>query len=131
MSEENLKVVRAALEAWNAGDMDALRELYDPEIILRMPEGWPESGPSVGREAVMRQLGQLRGTWDADTLERTSDFIDAADRVIVRYIWRTAGHGPEANIELTHVLTLREGRIVFVEFFWDHAKALEAVGLRE
>ena len=42
--------------------MDALRELYDPDVIVRMPEDWPEPGPFVGREAVMRQLEQLRET---------------------------------------------------------------------
>ncbi len=54
MSEENVEVIRAAFEAWNAGDMDALRERLDPDIIWRPPEGWPEPGPFVGREAVMR-----------------------------------------------------------------------------
>ena len=34
-------------------------------------------------------------------------------------------------MEMTGVGTVRKGRIVFVEFFWDHAEALEAVGLSE
>ena len=131
MSQENVEVVRAAFEAWNAGDMDALRELYDPDVIVRMPEGWPEPGPFVGREAVMRQFEQIRETWDADALELISDFIDAADRVVVRYIWRGAGHGPEANMEMTGVYTVRKGRIFDMEYFWDHAEALETLGLSE
>ena len=32
----------------------------------------------------MRQLQQMRETWDADSLEPISDFIDAGDRVVVR-----------------------------------------------
>jgi|SRR4051812_36187557 len=131
MSQENVANVRAAFEAWNAGDMDALRESYDPGITWRPPQGWPEPGPYVGRETVMRQLEQMRETWDADTLEPISDLIDAADRVVVRIIWRGVGHGPESNIELTGVYTVRKGRISAIEFFWDHAEALEAVGLRE
>jgi ketosteroid isomerase-like protein len=86
MSQENVEVVRAAVEAWNAGDMDALRDLYDPDVIGRAPEGWPEPGPDVGREAVMRELERLHEAWDANTLEPISDFIDAADRVAVRAI---------------------------------------------
>ena len=65
MSQENVEIVRAANEAWNAGDMDALRELYDPGAIVRTPDGWPEPGPYSGREAVMRWFEQLRETWDA------------------------------------------------------------------
>jgi ketosteroid isomerase-like protein len=132
MSQENVEIVRAGLEAWNAGDMDALRETYDPDIIWRAPEGWPEPGPYVGREAVMRQLEQLRETWDADAFELISDFIHAADRVAVRLLWRTVGgRGPQADLEITAVYTVRKGRILTIENFRDHAEALEAVGLSE
>ena len=85
MSQENVEIVRKSIEAWNAGDMDAFRELYDPEIIMRPPERWPEPGPFVGREAVMREWHQTRETWDTDTLEPISDFIDDWDRVVVRH----------------------------------------------
>jgi ketosteroid isomerase-like protein len=30
MSEENVEVMRRGFELWNAGEMDALRELFDP-----------------------------------------------------------------------------------------------------
>ena len=79
----------------------------------------------------MRFMGQLRDTWDADALQPIGDFIDAADHVFVRFAWRGVGHGPESNMEFTGVLTVRRNRIVFVEFFWDHAEALETLGLSE
>ena len=131
MSQENVEIAKAAIEAWNAGDMDAFRELYDPDIIMRPPERWPEPGPFVGREAVMREWEQTRETWDNDIVEPISDFIDAGDRVVVRHVWRGVGKGPESNIETTNVWTIRKGRIYYQEFFWDHDEALEAVGLSE
>jgi ketosteroid isomerase-like protein len=131
MSQENVEIVRAVFEAYNAADMDAVRELYDPDVIVRTVKDWPEPGPYVGREAAMRFHEQLRDTWDADTLVPTSDFIDAGDRVAVRYIWRGAGHGPDLNMEVTLVFTMRNGRVFNIEFFWDHAEALEAAGLSE
>ena len=131
MSQENVEVVRASFVAWNAGDMDAFRELYDTDAILRTVEGWPEPGPYVGREAVWREIEQLRDSWDADAFEQVSDFIDVGDRVAVRFIWRSEGRGPEAAMEYTHVYTVRKGKIFGVEFFSDHAEALEAVGLSE
>jgi ketosteroid isomerase-like protein len=42
MSQQNVEVVKAFLAAWNAGDMDAVREPYDPEVVMRAAEGWPE-----------------------------------------------------------------------------------------
>jgi ketosteroid isomerase-like protein len=77
----------------------------------------------------MRQLEQNRETWDTDTFEPTSDFIDGADRVVVRMIWHGAGLGPDPQMEFTHVFTVRKGKIVFIEYFWDHAEALETLGL--
>ena len=131
MSQENVEVVRAAFDAWNAGDMDALRQLYHPHAIVRSPEGWPEPGPFVGREAVMREFEQLREAWETDVAEPLSDFIGAADRVVVRFVWRGAGRGPEADLELTQVNTVRDGKIFAIEYFWDHAEALETLGLSE
>ena len=131
MSQENVAVVEAMGDAWNARDMEALRALYDPEVIVRVPAGWPEPGPFVGREAVMRQWERNRESWDADTFEAVGDLIDAGDRVIVRLTWTGVGRGPRTQLEFTAVYTVRRGRISYQESFWDHAEALEAVGLSE
>ena len=60
------------------------------------PEGWPEAGTFVGREAVHATVrATCARRWD-DRLEVTvSDFIDAGDRVVAIVHWRGAGHGPE------------------------------------
>ena len=43
MSQENVKIVRATFEGWNAGDMDAVREQYDPDIfVLKNTSGLQE-----------------------------------------------------------------------------------------
>jgi ketosteroid isomerase-like protein len=39
MSQENIEIVRAMFEANSAGDMDAFRELHDPDVIMRTPKG--------------------------------------------------------------------------------------------
>ena len=131
MSQESVDVLRAFFAAWNAGDMDTLRELHDPSVIMHAPEGWLEPGPEIGRDAVMRQFERLRAAWDADSVGPIGDFIDAGDRALVRLAWRTAGRGPESRMEVTHVATVRDGRIVLNEYFWNQDEALKAVGLEE
>src|SRR6478672_7569037 len=116
MSRENVEIVRATFGTWNADDMDGFRELFDADIAMRSAEGWPEPGPWFGREAVMRQFEQQRATFDADALELISDFLTVGDRVAVRLIWRGAGYGPEANLELTGLYTVRNGRILSLDF---------------
>jgi len=131
MSQENVEVVRATFEAWNAGDMGAFGDSYDPHVVVRYADGWPEgSEPIMGREAVMRQWEQQREAFDADTLELI-EIIDLGDRVVTRFIWRAAGSGPDLEIEVTSVATVRKGKTILVEFFWNHADALAAVGLSE
>jgi ketosteroid isomerase-like protein len=131
MSQENVEIARRMLEAWNRGDMAAFGDQFHPDAVSWPAEGWPEPGPYLGREAIMRQLQQMRETWDADLVEPISDFIDAGDRVLVRLIWRGVGHGPQSSMEVTSISMLRKGKVVFSELFWDHAEALEAIGLLE
>ena len=130
MSQENVEIVKAAFEAWNTGDMDALRDLCDPDVIVRLEDSL-QVEPNVGRESVMRGFGRMRETWDADRAETITDFIDAGDRVVARFIWHGTGHGPAFRFEVTAVYTLHRGKFVLVEYFRDHVEALEAAGLSE
>jgi ketosteroid isomerase-like protein len=130
MSQQNVEIARGFYAAWNGGDMDAIREFYDPDVVIRTTENWPERGPYFGREAVVSFIARLRDTWDVVALEPIS-FIDAGDRIVARQVVRGMGAGPESNIEVTTITTMRQGKTILVEFFWDHAEALEAVGLSE
>jgi len=131
VSRENVEIVRAVFDAWNAGDMDRLRDRYDPNVVMQTVPDWPEPGPYVGREAVMRFFKQLRETWDFDAIEPSTDFTEVADHVLVRHTWRGLGRGPDANIATTIIVTLRRGKVIYHEYFWDHTEALKAVGLQE
>ena len=131
MSEENVEMIRKAFEAWNAGDMDAVRDVYDPDVIMRAPPDWPEPGPFIGRDAVIQQFIQAREAFSRDSVQVVSDFRTAGDRVIVRTDWHGTGTGPQSDIEWTIVFTIRNGRVFQVEYFWDHSDALRAAGLSE
>jgi ketosteroid isomerase-like protein len=131
MSRENVEIIRAAYAAWNAGDTDAVRDLHHPKVIARYGAAWPEPGPFVGRDAVVRQIEELRLTWDASQADATTDFIDAGDRVIAEFVWRGTGRGPAFRLEGAAVYTMRDGMIFEIEYFGNLAEALEAVGLSE
>jgi ketosteroid isomerase-like protein len=126
-----VEVVQAVFAAWNAEDLAAVRDLFDPEVITRPVEGWFEPGPFVGREAVLRGIEWMRSTWDRDTVEPVTDFVAVGECVVVRTVWHGVGHGPDARLETTQVYTFRDGKIIGAEFFWDHTEALEAAGLSD
>ena len=131
MSQENVEIVSTYVKAWNAGNMEGVRELYDPDAVMEPAPDWPESGPFVGRDAVMQQFRQARAAFDSDSVELLSDLVAVGDRVIVRLAWHGFGRGPQSDMEWTTVCTFRDGSILKVQYIWDHAEALEAAGLRE
>ena len=59
--------------------------------------------------------------------------IDAGEIVVLRVRAHMTGErsGLEGDMQFSQVLTFRKGKVVLVEFFWDHQEALEAAGLRE
>ena len=132
MSRENVEMVRRGYEAYNAGDLATLREMWDPDIVMYHLEGWPEPGPSVGRDAVMRELKQLREPWqEGDSVEPVGDLIESGNHVLARDVWRGSGSGPDSVMEFTTVYTFRKGKLITVQRYWDHDEALEAVGLSQ
>jgi ketosteroid isomerase-like protein len=132
MSQENVEIARRAFGAWNAGDMDALREVYDPDAVMRYHGDWPEPGPFFGRDAIMRQFDRMREALDdRDSLAFVGDVLHVGDRMVVRFAWRGEGHGPAMDLEVTVVYTIGGGRILEAEFFPNHTEALEAAGLSE
>jgi ketosteroid isomerase-like protein len=132
MSEEDVEVVRRGFEAWNAGNMEGVRDTYDADAVMRYHGDFPEPGPFVGRDAIMRQFDRLRDALgERDSLVFLSDFLDAGDRVVSRFAWRGEGYGPAMDLELTAVYAVRAGRILEADFFRDHDEALKAAGLSE
>jgi ketosteroid isomerase-like protein len=130
MSEENVELVRRGLAAYRAGDWTTLGEFYDADVVMHHLEGWPEPGPSVGRDAVIREMKLLRDSFEVQSVEIT-DILGSGDRVVARYLWRGKGSGPDAEMEFSFVFTLRDGKVVNEEHFWNHTEALEAAGLSE
>ncbi len=131
MSQENVEIALRVLNAYNAGDFAPMREMYDPAVVMHHLEGWPEAGPSVGRDAVVRSLEILREAWSRDSLEVIGEPVDVGNRVLVRAVWHVSGEIPDQTMGFSVILTFRKGKVITQEYFWNHDEALEAVGLLE
>ena len=128
-SGANADLIRRAFELWNAGDMEALRDLYHPDMIMRGPPDWPEPGPFVGRDAVLRQLMRAREPFDRDSVSILGDIVDVGNRALVRMSWQASGRGPEGTTEWTLLYEFRGGLVFSLEYFPNHDESLEAVGI--
>ena len=135
MSQENVEIVQAALSAWNTGDMNAVRVLLDPDAVLRPPEGWPEPGPYVGREAVTRFLEEYRSAWEQVEL-RVEHLEERRGALIARCRWLVRGASSGAEVPVAFTLALRfgdDGLVERIAAFFEHEQAtvwVEATGSR-
>jgi ketosteroid isomerase-like protein len=130
MSQENVEIVRRAVEAWNRRDLDgALQDLH-PDAEL----DWSESSGVQG--GVYRGVREIRRFWEEwlDLFEeidvRPEAFIDAGEHVVVPNRTYLRGRdGVEVDAGSTSVWRLRDGKIVSHRLYQDKEAALEAVGL--
>ena len=130
MSEENVELVQKSWESFNRGDLDGFLENVDEHIVIRSAEGWPEP-VYYGKDAVRSFAAGFADAVGGDSV--VEDAVDAVDRVVVRIRTHYTGEqsGLEGDVESSQVVTFRNGSVILVEYFWDHAEALEAAGLSE
>jgi ketosteroid isomerase-like protein len=129
MSRENVEIASKAIEAWNASDMDGLRDLYDPDAVYAVPSDWI-GGPYLGRDAIMDQFAELRDILRDSSFDSV-DILDAGDHVLVQVAFHGDTRGLPLTTDMAWVYTFREGLITRLEIFRSKAEALEAAGLSE
>ena len=136
MSQENVELVREAMDAYNLGDEDGWSRFMDPGLeTVPVPE-FPEPGSLIGPDAAWDFYKRFGETMAASKLYESSGFetaelIDAGDRVVA--CQRTPLHGRrgEVVVELWGVHTFDQGRWVRTQWLWSRDEALEAAGLSE
>jgi ketosteroid isomerase-like protein len=134
VSQENVEVVLASFEAYNAGDLDALLGFYAPDAeVLPDPAVFPEAAALDGLIEFRAWLVAIGTAW-VSPRDVTTEVLDlGGDRVLRRGDWGGVGttSGIEMYSSITGVFTVRDGQISRAEYFFDHAQALKAVGLEE
>jgi ketosteroid isomerase-like protein len=133
MSQENVEIVRAGIDAFVAGDIDAVARPYKPDAsITAVPDGWPEPAPIEGRDAVMLQFIRLQEDWDEQSMEIERDVADL-DWVVISLRWQTrgAGSGVTLTTRVAAAYRIVDRQIAEARFFWRWEDALETLGLSE
>jgi ketosteroid isomerase-like protein len=134
MSQENVEILRRAYDAFNRGDLDMLAsEFYDPQVEWQTSREDPDAATHRGREAVRRYFDQWLESFEGLHAD-VEQYIDARnDRVFTWVRWTVRGRESGIDTEwwLAIVSTLRGGRILRVEEYFDRAEGLEAAGLKD
>jgi ketosteroid isomerase-like protein len=136
MSQENVEVVRAAFEAWNAGELPDVVSHFHPELVYHPRADEPDPSPHVGRDAYERLVNGFVDSFSEVTFE-VLEWIDAGDHVIASTVLHAVLHGQEgasgAGVSDTYVFVykLRDGLVVEGWEYRTKQEALEVVGLSE
>ena len=132
MSEENVEIVRRAVEMDRREGPDGYLRYFDPEIEWTTTGAWIEQATYRGHEGVRRYLGSFEAEIE-DLRSEPVELIDAGDQVIGSVRISGRGKASSAPVELTliSVVTLRDGLAYRIRNYPTKAEALEAAGLPE
>jgi ketosteroid isomerase-like protein len=131
MSQENVEMYRRAAEAFNAGDLDALLGVMDPEVRA-LPRLAPIEGGYCGHDGVRRWFRSLNSTFP-DFHATVVEVRDLGHLTFAELRNRGRGAGSDTPFEQSswHVAEWRDGKCVRWQVYGSRAEALEAVGLSE
>jgi ketosteroid isomerase-like protein len=131
VSEENVEVVRAMYEHWARGDFPP--KFIDPDIVhSRIGAQTPDlEGEWRGLEAFSEAFGEYLQAF-SDLRTEAEEIIDIDDeRVLV--LSRQTAEGKLSGVPIDHefgdLFTLRAGKVVRYDSYWDRAEAMKAAGL--
>ena len=131
MSQENVDLFRAGIEAMNRRDIEGVFQGMDPAIRFEHRLAALQ-GSFVGLDGVRGWFADLTehfATWRIDC----EDIRDLGDRVLALGTIQTTGKGSgvETELPLAIVAEFRDGLVSDYIDYGDRAQALEAVGLSE
>ena len=131
MSQENVEIIRAWMDAFNRGDSEAALKDADPDFELDFSQA---VGPVQGvfkPDQARGVLEEFFGMWEAARLE-IDELREVGDQVAASFTSYVRGRdGIEITGRPSFVWTFRDGSIVRVCTYPEWQEALEAVGLRE
>ena len=125
MSQENVEIMRATIDAWNRDDFDAWMQSFDPEVQ------WSALLEEFrGHDGIRRAWQSFKAF---ELKSRYDDVRDLGDSVLALGELTGTGRitGLDLSNEIAQLATFRDGKILSFRDFASHDEALKAVGLEE
>jgi ketosteroid isomerase-like protein len=132
MSEENVEVVKRAIDALNERDLDRYLACCTEGVTLRTPLTGV-AGVYEGPEGIRRFFSDIEdaGPDFHIEVERTDALSNTRVLAFVRVTATGRASGVPAEIQTANVYDFSDGRIRRIDIYTDRSEALEAVGLSE
>lgn len=134
MSQENIEIVRRAVEAFNEAGFDAFSDLdlVADDIEFHEPPEQPAPRVARGREEVRKLATEFDAAWTEHKSAPQEIRAVGSDKVLLISVEHFKGRdGIELEAPFAGIFTLRDSKIMCWQAFWDATKALKALGLSE
>lgn len=121
---ENVELVRRGYEAFNAGDMASLSEMFAEDAVWHVAGSGVLSGKKQGRDAVLAYFGELGARTKGDFQANVKDIVGGDNYTVA--IQQTQGTNNGKTLDMATIITfvVRDGKITEGrEYFEDTAKA--------
>ena len=118
-SNSNVDIVKGAYEAFGRGDVPAVLEALDKDVIWTDMEGFPTGGTYVGAGAILNGVFLPLGTEWNSFQANPDEFLESGDRVVAlgHYEGTYKATGKGMRVPFAHIWTLRDGKVVkFVQY---------------
>ena len=132
MSQQDLEFVLDGYARFNAGEKRPELWFWHEDAEYHVSRDDPDSAVHRGIDAIRGQVGSWLDAYPDLKVEP----LGSGENGDTVFLWvRFSGHGGESGVpmemELAHVITMRDGRAVKLVEYFDRAEALKAAGLSE
>ncbi|MBB6402832.1 nuclear transport factor 2 family protein [Arthrobacter sp. AZCC_0090] len=123
---ENAELVRQGYEAFNAGDLATLSELFAEDAVWYAAGSGVLSGTKQGRDAILAYFGELGARSQGSFQAAVQDIVGGENHTLAIQQTRAENNGKTLDIATVISFVLRDGKVVEGrEFFEDTAQADE------
>lgn len=110
-STENIELVRRGYEAFNAGDMATLGELFAEDAVWHAAGNGAMSGTKQGRDAVLAYFGELGAGSEGSFQTEVQDIVGGENHTVAIQQARATSNGKTLEMGTVIAFVVRDGKI--------------------
>jgi uncharacterized protein len=130
--EKDVEIVQNLYAAFAKGDVPAVLQKFDPEIVWNEAENFPyaDGNPYIGIQAVLEGVfARLGAEWEYWNLTEQTYYEANSGEIIVtgRYKAKNKMTSKEINVQFVHIWTLNDGLVTDFQQYADTFQTVEAM----
>jgi ketosteroid isomerase-like protein len=133
VSDDDVELIRRAYRLWRAGDFEGLLALCTDDVEWIPPSYLVGiTGPQVGKDALRAGIEAYFESFE-EFWPEPEEILDGAEPgtylALVRTHTKGRGSGAEVTIDVAHLFTIRDHRVVRFQVIPDRQEARQVAGI--